>query len=457
MVKATTPFIIPGTFSTEEGPSEESLAREWVALHGQYWRFDHTFGKWFQWSGAHWKCDACKVAVHLIGEHLRAVSVRGHRARPSLASRKTASGVESFAQANPAVAVTHNMWDADKLLLGTPAGTVDLRTGKLRKADPRDLITKQTAISPARGEPKLWMKFLLEAVNGDQEMVKFLQQWAGYNLTGLTTAHALLFIYGPGGNGKSVFINTLVGVMADYAVTAAMDTFTASRGERHSTELAMLAGARAVTASETEQGRGWAEAKIKAITGGDPITARLMRQDNFTFHPQFKLTIAGNYAPSLRNVDEAMRRRLNIVPFTVTPEKPDRDLETNLRLEWPQILSWMIDGALAWQQTGLQRPAAVVKATDGYFADQDLFGQWLDERCILDPTNRKWEAPTPLYRSWKDFATEASEPAGSTKDFKEALSRRGIHRTKIAGQRGYRGVELRTDSIMGIEGTREDT
>ncbi|MDE2623765.1 MAG: hypothetical protein KGM83_11310 [Betaproteobacteria bacterium] len=443
------PIKLPQAKSSEsdpsDDPSEEALAREWVELHGERWRFDHTAGKWFRWNDARWERDDRKQALHLIGEHLREASKRGKRPKPSVASRKTASGVEGFAQANPAVAVTHEAWDSDLLLLGTPGGTVDLRTGKLRPADPRDHITKQASVAPADGEPTRFLRFLRETVGDDEEMLAFLQLWAGYCLTGLTNAHALLFIYGPGGNGKSVFLNTITGILADYAVTAAMETFTASRNERHSTELAMLAGARLVTASETEQGKGWAEAKLKAMTGGDPITARFMRQDNFTFTPHFKLMVAGNYAPSVRNVDEAMRRRLYIVPFTRTPRAPDRELEEKLRGEWPQILAWMIEGCRLWQAQGLTRPEAVQQATEGYFADQDVFGQWIEECCERDPTERKWEQPARLFRSWKDYAAEAGEAAGTNRDFKVALERRGIRWAKSNGLRIYRGVTLRLE------------
>lgn len=272
-------------------------------------------------------------------------------------------------------------------------------------------------------------------------MIGFLQRWCGYCLTGSTEEHAFAFIHGPGGNGKSVFLNAVAGIMGEYAATSAMETFAEARNDRHSTELAMLKGARLVTASETEQGRGWAEAKVKAITGGDPITARFMRQDNFTFRPQFKLMIAGNHAPSLRNVDEAMRRRLNILPFVVKPAQPDPHLESKLCEEWPQILAWMIAGCLEWQANGLRRPDAVAGATDRYFADQDMFGQWLDEQCECAPD--KWELPTPLFRAWCEFARGAGEQAGSQKDFKSALERRGIIGGKSNGLRIYRGVSLR--------------
>jgi putative DNA primase/helicase len=125
-----------------------------------------------------------------------------------------------------------------------------------------------------------------------------------------------------------------------------MDTFVSSRGDKHPTELALLRGARMVSASETEEGRAWAESRIKQMTGSDPVTARFMRQDSFTYQPRFKLIIVGNHAPALANVDHAGRRLFNIVPFTVKPHSPDRQLEAKLEAEWPAILQWMIEGCV---------------------------------------------------------------------------------------------------------------
>ena len=161
-----------------------------------------------------------------------------------------------------------------------------------------------TAVAPAKTAtcPR-WLQFLDETTGSDAELVRFLQQWCGYSLTGITREHALVFVFGGGGNGKSVFLNTVTGALADYAVTA-MQTFTASHSDQHPTDLAMLRGARLVTVSETEEGKAWAEARIKQLTGGDPISARFMRQDFFTFTPEFKLTIIGNHKPG-----PAKRRR----------------------------------------------------------------------------------------------------------------------------------------------------
>src|SRR5205823_6120201 len=158
-------------------------------------------------------------------------------------------------------------------------------------------------------------------------------------LTGVTREHALFFVYGTGANGKSVFLSALRAIYGDYATSAPMATFLATRGERHPTDVAGLRGARLVAAQEVERGRHWAEAKIKALTGGDRVSARFMRQDFFEFAPQFKLVLAGNHKAVLRTVDEAIRRRINLIPITVTipPAERDKDLSEKLKAEWPGI------------------------------------------------------------------------------------------------------------------------
>jgi putative DNA primase/helicase len=193
-----------------------------------------------------------------------------------------------------------------------------------------------------------------------------------------------------------VFLNGLTEVPGDYAAVAAMESFIATHADRHSTDMAMLRGARLVTAQETEEGRSWAESKIKALTGGDPITARFMRQDNFTFQPQFKLVIAGNHKPGVQNVDEAIRRRFHLLPFVVTIPEEERDptLPDKLVAEWGGILAWAIAGCLDWQRIGLSPPEVVRTATARYLEEEDSFGSWLDECCIQD--GRGWESSGEL-------------------------------------------------------------
>ena len=332
------------------------------------------------------------------------------------------------------------------MLLGTPGGVVDLCTGKLRPAAQGDFITKLTTVAPAEtADCPIWLKFLNEATGKDTDLIRFLQQWAGYCLTGDTREHALLFVYGPGGNGKSVWLNTIAGILADYAKNAAMETFTASQNDRHPADLAMLKGARMVCASETEEGRAWAEVRIKQLTGDDTISAQFMRQDFFEFRPQFKLTVIGNHKPVLRNVDDAARRRFNVVPFTRKPASPDNQLETKLKAEWPAILRWMIEGCLDWQQNGLIRPQAVVEATTNYFSDQDTLRQWLEECCNTGA--RKADTISALFKSWADYAIAAGENPGTKKSFTQTMrDRYGFEPANpVPGtrSRGLLGVEVR--------------
>jgi len=327
--------------------------------------------------------------------------------------------------------------------------TVNLMTGDQYPPSAKDYMTKITAVMPA-GNCQMWRGFLDRVTDGDIELQAYLQRVAGYCLTGHTSEHAIFFLYGTGANGKSVFMNTLVGIMGDYAVTAPMETFVESRQDRHPTELAMLRGARLVTAAETQAGRHWNEARIKALTGGDRIPARFMRGDFFEFVPTFKLMIAGNHKPSRRNIDEAIRRRLHLIPFTVTIPQAERDLnlEEKLRGEWPGILQWAIEGTLEWRCGGLSPPAAVLEATDEYLNAEDDIGSWLGE-CCLEQADAQ-ETSSALYGSWKGWAEQTGKigGAGSQKAFSQALEDRGIpkeHRRTGAVFFGIKAIQQASD------------
>ncbi len=438
----------PTGITPDQDMSEDGVALAFTKQYGDKMRFDHDQGRWFEWSGDRWKPDNTHLAYSYCRRIARELSHKlRDDLRPPFRKAAFAAGVERMARADRAHAVTSEGWDKDTFMLGCPGVTIDLRTGAHLPPSPAHGITKQAAVRPVAGDCPLWKSFLLEVCEGDRDMVRFLKQWAGYCLTGDTREHALLFVYGSGGNGKSVFLETVTHIMGEYAATASMDTFTASKHSQHLTFMAMLRGARLVTASETEEGKAWAETKIKQVTGGDKITANFMRQDAFTFMPQFKLTVVGNHKPVLRNVDDAARRRFNIVPFTVKPKNPDRALTEKLRAEAPAILQWMIEGCLDWQAKGLMRPTRVLDATAEYFDDQDLFGQWLDEACRIEPTNRALtETPKALFENWKDYAIAAGENPGTQAALLSILAKRGLTRDKrkIEGkqERIWRGIEL---------------
>lgn len=327
------------------------------------------------------------------------------------------------------------------------AATFDLRTGIGRPPDPLDYITKKTACrcAPAGTPHPLWTTFLDRITDHNADLQGFLQRYMGYCCTGFTTEHVFVFAYGNGANGKSTFINTTAGIFGDYATVADMSTFIASNVEHHPTDLAKLRGARLVVAQETQKGRRWDETKIKALTGGDKITARFMRQDFFDFVPTFKLFICGNHKPRLTNVDEAMRRRLLLVPFTVQipPDERDPKLAEKLRPEWPAILRWCIDGCLEWQRIGLSPPAVVRDATEEYFAGQDTLQQWLDD-CTEDGGQFAFSLTADLFASWKIWAEANNLKPGSAQTLVESLAGRGFAKARNnTGQRGFRNLAVK--------------
>lgn len=423
--------------------ADDDLARLFIAQRPTL-RYVAPWGRWMEYDGKVWTEDGTLSVFSDVRRCLREFAASApDKRRRDLLSANTVAAVERLARSDTRAAATIDQWDADDLLLNTPLGHVTLNSGELGPHAPDAYCSKITAVGP-RGECKRWWQFLAEVTNEDTELMDFLQRVAGYAATGLTHEHALFFFYGRGANGKGTFLNTLVKLMKDYATVAPMEVFTESATDRHPTELAMLRVVRLVVSQETEEGRRWAESRIKGMTGGDPITARFMRQDFFTFQPKFKLFIAGNHKPKLRNVDDAIRRRLHLIPFTVTipPEKRDPGLSETLMKEAEGIMGWIVQGATEYHKYGLAPPACVRAATESYFAAEDLFGQWLEDRCERGPEH--WEPSTRLFKDWQNYAERAGLKAGNRVTFAERLDAEGCEpgRASSRGGRYWSGLRL---------------
>ena len=425
--------------------TEDALALAFTRRYHRDWRYVATWGRWLVWDGTRWRTEDTLAATDLIRSVCRHAALRADNPKiaAKLASSSTVGGVERLARADRRHAATTEEWDADPWLLNTPGGVVDLKTGRKRANDRADRMTKITTATPG-DECQQWTAFLSDVSGGDGDLQAYLQRMVGYCLTGVTNAHALFFLYGTGANGKSVFANVISTILGDYAATASMDTFVETRGDRHPTDLAGLRGARFVTAIETEQGRRLNESKVKAITGGDKISARFMRQDFFEYMPQFKPVIVGNHKPAIRNIDEAMKRRMHMIPFTVTipPERRDGRLTEKLLAERDGILAWAVAGCLAWQREGLKPPASVVSATEEYFESEDALGRWLDERCVRTVNAKSLTAE--LFTDWKQWAETSGEFIGSQRRFSDLLITRGLEKWRNSvGVRGFQGIGLK--------------
>lgn len=429
------------------GLTDEELAQQFVATMVAAWRFVPDWDRVMLWDGGVWARDEMRRFEFEARAFCAEVGTRLEgKARQHVMSGRTISTVSRLAKCDPALTLAVDDWDCEAMEINCD-GIVMRLDGEeptVREVMPTDFVTKTCAAQPA-GDCPLWLDFLAVVTGGDDELVGFLQRLCGYLLTGSTDEQVLIFLYGPGGNGKSTFINTIAGVMGDYAVNTPMDMLGKTNDhDRHPTELARLHGARLVTANETAEGRRWDESRLKQLTGGDVISARFMGRDFFDFRPAFKLVVSGNHKPELRGIDDALKRRVRIVPFTVTipEEKRISGLDRQLKREWPGILAWMVRGAEWWREIGLKPPFAVMAATADYFEQEDLVGAWLDECTQVEP--ERFETNRNLFASWKAFCMRSGELPRTQKLLTMALVKReDLKRHKRDGERGFFGRRIK--------------
>jgi putative DNA primase/helicase len=375
-------------------------AERLVARHGADLRHVTGLG-WHAWDGKRWKRDADGEAMRRTKLSARAIFGEAEHVESDEERREVVAwGFVSeherrlhaavvLAQTELPVLVTADELDADPWLLCVENGTVDLRTGELRAHLREDLCTKLApVVYEAEATTSLWHRFLLDTCGGDMELAAFLQRCAGYSLTGLTNEEVLFFLHGPGGTGKSTFIETLKASLGDYARTADFDTFLRRKGDRGiPSDIARLAGARLVAGVEVEEGKALAEGLIKQLTGGDTVTARFMYRDFFEFHPTFKLWLVANARPQVNAEDAAMWRRILQVPFTMVVPEHDKDEALKARLKAPEhmaaVLAWAVQGCLEWQKVGLAVPDSVRAYTEEYRHEADAFAAWVADECVL--------------------------------------------------------------------------
>ena len=432
--------------------SEDDVAARFVLAHAARLKFVPAWGQWFAWSGMLWQRDEINCAFQEARLICRAAASEVQKLPEArrLASSKTITAVQRIAASDPEISLPPDGFDQHPMLLNTPEGVLDLETGNLAPHDAKLLLTQITVASPGSGCPK-WMEFLHQITATDLELQRYLARVAGYCLSGSQREQAFFFVYGSGANGKSVFLQTLAKILGNYAATATADSFSDHAQGRHLSELAGLRAARMVLVSETDAGPGWAEARIKAVTGGEKIRANFMHRDHFEFAPQFKLIVAGNHRPTLNEVGESMRRRLHVVPFAVTipAERRDKRLAEALATEADGILGWMLEGCTDWQKSGLAPPTCVLDAAQDYFQAEDQLAHWIEECCVVGPdlmvTSKR------LFSSWEPWAKSFGVEVRSARVLGERLRTKGFSPAKPGGERGWRGLALKVTKSTGAE------
>jgi putative DNA primase/helicase len=417
--------------------SDDELARRFTDRHSDRFRYCATLGRWYEWSSTHWAQDETKAVYDAARQSCKldlgfALAQKPTEAvarslRAKLGSATTIANVVEMASADRRHAVTHAALDADPWLLNTPGGVLDLQTGVTRPHDPADLITKITAAAKEADCPIF--QRVLERVIPDADVRKYLQRLIGYCLTGIVREHMVSLVYGSGANGKSVIFNAVRHALGDYGITLASEVLMESRNDRHPTEIAVLRGSRMALCSEVDSGRRWNEARVKRLSGGDPITARQIARDPCEFLPTHKLVLLANAKPGLRVVDEAIRRRIHLIDFAVTIPEAERDpeLPEKLKAEAGGIIAWALEGCLDWQADGLRPPQVVLDATNRYLEREDAVAEWLQECCR--PLGRiNLTAAHASFRAWAE--SNGIPPVGRN-TFGDQLEAHGVERAEI--------------------------
>jgi putative DNA primase/helicase len=440
--------------------SDLGNARRLIEHHGRDLRHVEAWG-WLTWDGRRWALDPqglrvqqrAKQTVLALWDLVKAET--DSRRRDELIAHARGSGqapriaaMVKLAASDPEVAAKAEAFDADPYLLNVRNGTIDLHTGAVRPHDPGDLITR---LAPVDYDPTvrsgLWGGFLNTIMGGNEALLGYLQRAAGYTVTGDTGEECLFIPYGTGRNGKSKFLEALVHTMGDYAKPVRPEVIMAKQtADGATSEIAELAGARLVASSEVAQGTRFNEALVKQLTGGDTITARFLYQRAFRFKPAFTIWLAVNDKPEVRGTDEGIWSRLKVVPFTVTIPVGERDpqLGAKLRAEATGILTWLVEGCLAWQAEGLNEPAEVSGATREYRAESDAVAQFLEECCAREAGARATvELAFVAYRSWCEAY---GERALSKVKFGKELERRGFAKGRT-GKEGWFWRDLAITSI----------
>jgi putative DNA primase/helicase len=442
----------------EPGLTELGNSRRLLKRHGSNLRFCSALGKWLHWNDRLWEVDEDGTIWHLT-KGLPKI-IRAEAAKASWLDKENyrkwankSEGHQTIAHtiklswSEPGIGISPDQLDSEDTVLNCPNGLVELQTGKIRKQVPEDFVSKMTAVPCDFGDCPRWIRFLEEVFLGDQEMINYMKCALGYSLYGITAEQALFVAHGPGGTGKSTLFGAIRRVLGTYATVCNPRLFLPSGQDDHPTALADLAGKRFVLTSELERNEYLAEAFVKRVTGERTMKGRFMCKDFFEFTVRCKIWMMCNSLPQIDPDDRGMWRRLHVIPFERIFEESEqnKDLSDSLvREEGPQILGWLVSGAVEYNATGLEKPKKVMDALKDYRSEVDLLMQFLEENYTLyhtDPELKEtFKVPfAEIYARYLVWFRESGEKE------KELLTRKifGIQLTK----RGFPPCDSNSKSL----------
>jgi putative DNA primase/helicase len=441
--------------------TDEGNAQRFISTHRDNIRSVRIESRhpWNIWAGTQWKqdegsADAYECALEIVREmHQEAETLSDERQRDELSKHATQSESASkihdmltLASKKRSMRRSSNHFDANPWLFNVRNGTVNLKTGVLQNHQRADFITNISSVQyDENARCPRWKQFLDEILKGDDDVIAFIQRAIGYSMTGSIVDHCLFFCYGQGRNGKSTFIEVMRSMFGDYAAQTNFTSLQSSNNDGPRGDIARLRGKRFVSAVEAKE-RQLDETLIKQLTGGDTVTARKLYESEFEFKPQFKLWLAANHKPVVKEQTEAFWTRIRLIPFTVriAQAQQKKNLAHTLTKELSGILNWAIQGCADWREQGLATPAVIRKATKEYREEHDLLGAFIVGKCKLLPG--AWTSTFALYEAFRDWWVDAygsrfGMPTANS--FGRLLSERSdIRSHKQGNSRGWNGIAV---------------
>ncbi len=443
--------------------TDQGNAQRLVARHGRDLRYCHAWKAWLVWDGCRWHEDTngeairrAKDTIAAIRQDSRLLGEKKRSAYLKFANRSESAqrigAMLQLAQSEPGVPLQPQDLDAKPWLLNCANGTLDLRTGELREARREDLITKMTPVAYDPGaRSDLWARFLCTVTNRDAQLQQFLRRAVGNSAVGVED-ETVTFCYGPGGTGKTTFVEAIKAALGEYALTLDFDTLIERRfagGPRN--DIARLDGARFVAASEVDAGRRLASALVKSLTGGEKVTARFLYGESFEFKPQLSLWLAVNHLPAVSLDDDGLWRRIRVIPFVnvVPPEQRDRTVKARLCDPadcGPAVLAWIVQGCLEWQESGLRdTPRLVTDATTQYRQASDPLSGFIEDCCTMG--EEQSSAVGELNHIFDRWASDNRIGQLSPQEFNSALEARGCKQVRVRSNgrqsRVWKGIGIR--------------
>lgn len=425
-------------------------------------------GDWYAWDGQRWAWDKSLTRNQLIRDFGHSLVRRAGDAgitedqRKRLVSRYTMLGTvggrdRCLNYARDLFSVTADQLDSDVWALNTLSGLVDLRTGAVRPAEPRDLVTKiATCEWEVGARDETWERVLTEMIESPVDRM-WLRRWAGYCLTGHTMEKAILMMHGLADSGKSTVTSPFQMAMGDYAVMWKPSMLLAKQENNVDAELFRAMGARLIVVPEFPRAGRLDESIMKMMTGTDRVTARALYQASVEYIPQFKLWIHTNHLPGAD--EEALMKRMRFFAMrkTLPIDKRDDRIKTWLESPGPRaaIMWWAWQGLDEMTRTanGLGKPEGSDYEVAQHQLVSDPLRRFMND--VLEPSRDgviAWDAICMVYAAW--CASEGIKPLGSGV-LAHRLHERGMEKSRMTDPsgirfRGVRGWMLRTtdDAII---------